>query len=286
MRVLAYRASKGYLLPAELRQGYFEALYEKHKQHVGRYLPAFEEPLFLDDGKKQTADLLWEMATGHDVFVCLEGEKVVGFASLHSFSASRHAELLGYVSPEYRKTLGRKTARFVMQDLLPYAWNELRLIKLKASVSERNTGAIRFLTRLGFICCGRHRVEELFGGRLHDILDFELLNPAYFPEVEASVRTAEEQQQPTGNDDVSVPKSGDNVAGGDASAGEGAVKRKRAGRARAGGKRSTAGGHAGNGEQPDIRKRRGRRIQTEVLPDGDTADDRPANGGRVARRKR
>ncbi len=103
-----------------------------------------------------------------------EDDRLIGFVRLYCIEWT-HASGSLQIGLGDRNDRGRGYGTEALQMLLRYAFDELNLYRLAASIVESNTGAIRFLERAGFVLEVRRRQAVQRDGKHWDVVMLGLL---------------------------------------------------------------------------------------------------------------
>ena len=126
-----------------------------------RFPPSLrQEERWLEAVARSEADLVWAV-------VIKEAGGVVGVTALHRIDwRSRHGwvEITLGERAAWGKGYGTETVRLCTA----YAFEELGLEKVLASVYSGNEASIRMLKKIGYEQCGLLRRNAFFGGEWHD----------------------------------------------------------------------------------------------------------------------
>lgn len=136
-------------------------------------------PFFLDDSMRGLNAGQWAsyiMRSDSEFFIVRSGGRLLGFHVLEAIKLQRHAIWHAFLPAEAGLTKHRVAS---VIEVLKYAFSEagLGLLKVKCHVTADNQPAIRMLNWFGAEEVGRLRFETSHGGRPHDTLIFEILNP-------------------------------------------------------------------------------------------------------------
>lgn len=169
------------------------------------------EPFFVDDDFRVTPEAYAEyLVTQCDTLVCKSDEKIVGIAVFSDIRAQRSAEFIGWISPAFREGFSNQkvTRSFLHGEVLDYAWNDLKLVKLEAWVYPENTGALALLTNLGFKYVGECAADMKINGELVATMQWELVNPVYRDLDDLPERV---KKQPDEDEDDAAEAEGDAI---------------------------------------------------------------------------
>lgn len=120
------------------------------------------------------------MVRTQETLICKRDADVVGLACFSEIVPGRSATFLGWIAPGAREGFGnQKMMRsFLHDDVLGYAWNTLKLIRLEARCHPGNHAAVSLLKNAGFRMVGTCQADLLLHGQLCATLLWELVNPA------------------------------------------------------------------------------------------------------------
>jgi len=202
LKTYTISALKGYQQQPQMRERYFQARYEALAPYKSSFQAMMDEQYLIDDMyRTDIDDYLKRLVTGCETLIFLDVKAVVGIAIFNNIVVGRSAEFAGWVAPEYRSPnyQGQKAVKlFADEDVLDYAWNELKLVKMEARVATSNLPGQSFMKNVGFARIGEIAVDLQFYDQLFDSVLFELVNPAFrLPPVEErihGIRRQEKQQ--------------------------------------------------------------------------------------------
>lgn len=164
------------------------------KKRVAQYAQlmavALTEPLFVDDNLKHLdpANILQHGLEDGELFVCLQEDFPAGLIYLTKIDG-RSAEIEAWAQKPWRQFYkGRKVLSLFAHEVIDYAFRPfgdpanggLGLTKIKARIAATNLPAIRAAVALGFRVYGCSPLDGCYNSQPVDILNMELLNPAYF----------------------------------------------------------------------------------------------------------
>lgn len=172
-----------------MKQKYFE----RNFKHLISFLPQFtamlDEPNLFDDSFRASGPepFLKHLVMNCEVLVCYELDdeeerSVVGIAIFSDVILLRRAKFIGWVDPKYRTENfeGQKAVRlFLDEDVLPYAWDKLQVVRLESVCAERNGQALAFARNAGFRQVGILTMDFMSQGFLSDTVLLELVNPRF-----------------------------------------------------------------------------------------------------------
>jgi RimJ/RimL family protein N-acetyltransferase len=146
---------------------------------------AASEPWYLDDVGRQMEerDLIHSYLGDGEFFACFANDEFIGFVALSKIIPGREAYIDAYSLPQFRKKI---VIRRIMDKVVTYCWERLRLVKLKCGIAEQNVSSIRACARVGFRYIGISPMDGLYLGHPANMILLELFNPAYLsppPEV-------------------------------------------------------------------------------------------------------
>ncbi|HIA51284.1 MAG TPA: N-acetyltransferase [Candidatus Melainabacteria bacterium] len=176
---------KGKQLPANLQEKYFKDRYDLLAKYADHIVDMLSEPNFIDDMFRiPVADYLKYLVLSCETLLVQDDQEgVMGAAVFSDVLPGRHAEFGGYIVPAFREGASiprlRAVRKAMHEDVLDYAWNDLKLVKLTSRVAKINKSAIRLLENLGFRRVGELRYEMQLSGSLVDMFLYELINPTY-----------------------------------------------------------------------------------------------------------
>lgn len=221
-KTLVVSALQGLSKPEQVRTQYYQSRYQALLKFKDVIQAILAEPLFLDDFHRVEPEVYCNfLVHSAETLICKNGSEVVGVGCFSEVVPSRSATFFGWITPAARAGFGgQKMMRsFLHEDVLDYAWNTLKLIRLEARCHPDNKAAASLLENAGFRMVGRLSSDLLIYGNLSDTLLWELVNPNYAIEpVQERVRgsvdgqpEAEEQQQldDDADDDVEVGEPDD-----------------------------------------------------------------------------
>lgn len=173
---------KGNELPDNLRRQYFTDRFNRLCKYAESVQDMLQEPNFIDDLFRIPIAQYLEYLVLHCETMVVEHEgSVMGAAVLSDLIPGRRAEFGGWIHPTFREGLtNQKLVRSAMfGDVLDYAWNDLKLVKLTARCAKINKPAIRLLRNIGFRLIGESELDMQVLGNLVDTLHFECINPNF-----------------------------------------------------------------------------------------------------------
>jgi RimJ/RimL family protein N-acetyltransferase len=161
---------------------------------IERWRPAFnaawQEPYFLDDELRgyDPLQLLMRNFDQSELFVCMHGEHLVGFAYISGIDG-RSGNLEAWVNPDYRTDYRhRKVVSTLAHEILDYVFKPagqlsagggLGLAKLKTRIAASNRASLRAAQALGFKPIGVSPLEGFYNSSPTDIVLLEMFNPAF-----------------------------------------------------------------------------------------------------------
>jgi RimJ/RimL family protein N-acetyltransferase len=181
-RLVVLSAQAGYQQAAESQLGYFQAQLDELANYIESFEAMYSEPLIFDDSLRVgIEEFLKQIVLACEILILLdEASAVAGICIFNPVRKDINYEIIGWVAPKYR--VGIANQRFVLQryreEVLPYAWNRLKIVKLSSTTHVQNRAAIRFNRNVGLEMTGHSRKEMMVQGELCDALRFECINPA------------------------------------------------------------------------------------------------------------
>lgn len=174
MELSKYRWSEGgiTLRPTEARD--WESFYREYFDSEVRFFFYTEAELPLDRGtaEERFSAFLKTAEQKGRIDLCAEddGGRVIG--SLDLYDIDRRAGTFQIAVFVCREARGRGYARKMLNLLLRYAFDELRLHKYNARIVEGNTASVRLHESIGCVQEGRRRAMFFHHGRYWDELDY------------------------------------------------------------------------------------------------------------------
>jgi RimJ/RimL family protein N-acetyltransferase len=162
-------------------------LADRRIQALSRFSAIFEDmlaqPYFLDEMCRSTLeDYIRYLVTNCETLILTADKEVVGAAIFSSIVPGRDAQFAGWVDPSYRLNAGYRRQRLVAdlmrEEVLPHAWNDLKLLRLESRVCIKNRPAIKFAMNAGFAPVGKLNFEFMTSRTLFDTFLLEAVNPA------------------------------------------------------------------------------------------------------------
>ena len=215
-------AVEGYKLPIAIQGKYFKDRFDALKRYTGAFEQMLQEPMMFDDQHRLPLDeLLQQLVMTSEVLVCVDGDDIVGVAIFYDVCVTHSAHFGGWVSPKYRQGFSNQklVREFLCDNVMDYAWNDLKLIRVESKVAHENVSAHSFARHAGFDSVGYLTMEMAFFGRLCDSVIYEAVNPAYVispVEERAHGWRREQQGSDTASESVSgstSPEHGDDSGG-------------------------------------------------------------------------
>ncbi len=210
LKSLIVSAAQGYALAPEVQENYFKNRQELLSKYRTEIEQMMAEPLFLDDNMRGSVDAFMNFIVRRcETLICREGKEVVGIAIINVTKVNRSAELIGWVAPKYRRGYAnqKKVRLFMQEDILPYAFTRMRLVRIEFRCDSRNRAALKFATNSGFEMMGIARLDLLIFGLLSDSFLLERINPAFI------IQPAEEITH--GSEPLSPPRQPEYSSDGD-----------------------------------------------------------------------
>jgi RimJ/RimL family protein N-acetyltransferase len=140
-------------------------------------------PFSVPDQIKNTEEFIGYLSPQKDrVWSIFSDENFVGVVGLHEITERRpegkwvlRSATLGYwLSPTFqRQGIGTRAAQFAID----FAFDEMKLHKLKAQHIYDNMASKALLQKMGFQVVGLSRKEAFFDGKWWDEMNYELINP-------------------------------------------------------------------------------------------------------------
>lgn len=207
-------------LAPEHRNQYFDKRFKaivKYAPHVNAMM---QEPYFMDDAfRVPLEDYLKHLVLFNETLICTNEGEVMGAAVFSDVVPGRKAVFAGWINPEWRSGspfARQKLVRETFNDVLSYAWDDLKLVKLTSQCATINRPAIRLLENLGFKRVGTVRYELQIMSELVDMFQYELINPIYVELLDGiRLKTKRTKQSATPIQHDEPVKSGDLAASGD-----------------------------------------------------------------------
>lgn len=182
LKFMLLSAHQGYSKAPEIQQKYFQTRYAVLEQHRAELEQMFSEPYLVTEyAKKTIEEWMYTMVTTGETFICKDGDSVLGFLFLY-FDTPAKATLLAWIAPAYRggaNDAREKTNSFLNENIFPYAWGKLGLVRIETRCSVKNGKAVKFAERIGFQHIGIARLDFKSGNELSDTVILEMVNPAY-----------------------------------------------------------------------------------------------------------
>jgi RimJ/RimL family protein N-acetyltransferase len=174
-------AADGHAKAPQVQKKFFEARINKLLEYRPLLEQMFSESFLVTDSAKKSIDQwVFTMVTQCETFICKDGDAVLGFAVFYRESPLK-ATFFAWVAPEYRSgySAGNKILEFLRENILPYAYGKMGLVKLETRCSVDNPKAIKFALKIGFRSIGIARLDFQSNGNLSDTVILERLNPAF-----------------------------------------------------------------------------------------------------------